>query len=95
MAFTLVIDGRPVDSGTLNLEINGNRYPASKMGALSDEWLFIQDAATIHLPGTSFQPGKNYDVEFKLDLSIPYILLGGEGQPLLASSVVQKTLVCG
>jgi len=77
------------------IEANGNRYPVHQMPELDKEWLFITDAATLHIENNhSLEQGKQYEVALKLDLYIPYIILGPEQKPLLASSVLTKTLSC-
>lgn len=93
MACKASIDGRTVDENDMVIEANGNRHPFSEMPNLYNEWLFITDAATIHVNHT-LEKGKEYNIEFKLDLFIPYILVGKEGSPLLASSTVTKKLTC-
>jgi hypothetical protein len=44
--------------------------------------------------GKPLEKGKFYDVEFKYDLYIPYILVGPEANPLMASSVVSRKFLC-
>jgi hypothetical protein len=95
MRCNAVIDGQAIDENDILIEANGNKYSLHEMPGLSKEWLFIKDAATLHVNHSALlQRGKDYLVEFKLDLFIPYILVGKEGQPLLASSTVTKKLTC-
>jgi hypothetical protein len=95
MSCKAVIDGLTIEEADLVIEANGNRYPFSEMPNLYNEWLFITEGATLHVDNVgSLQKGKEYIVEFQLDLSIPYILVGKEGSPLLASSSVTKKLIC-
>lgn len=95
MSCKAFIDGKPVEGNDLLIEANGNKYPFSEMANLYKEWLFITEAATLHVNNFgSLQKGKEYTVEFQLDLFIPYILVGKEGTPLLASSSVTKKLIC-
>lgn len=90
-----VIDGKTIDGSEMFIEANGNRYPFREMPNLYGEWLFINEAATLHINHSGWlEKGKAYTVEFKLDLFIPYILVGKDGTPLLASSTVTKTLTC-
>lgn len=90
-----IIDGKVVKGSDVFIEANGNKYPFSEMPNLYQEWLFITDAATLHVNGFEpLQKGKEYTIDFKLDLFIPYILVGKEGSPLLASSSVTKKLTC-
>ena len=95
MSCKAIIDGQTIDENNISIEANGNKHPFSEMPNLFKEWLFTTEAATLHIAG--FQPlqkGMEYTVEFKLDLFIPYILVGKEGTPLLASSTVTKKLTC-
>ena len=95
MSCKATIDGQAFDENDVFIEANGNKYPFSEMPNLNKEWLFITEAATLHVNGLEpLQKGKEYSVEFKLDLFIPYILVGREGTPLLASSTVTKKLTC-
>jgi hypothetical protein len=89
-----VIDGNAIDEKDIYVEANDNRYPLSDIAALYKEWLFIKDAATLHVKHQPLQKGKVYKVEFKLDLFIPYIIVDAAGNTLLASSTVTKNLLC-
>ena len=61
---------------------------------LYDEWWFITDAVELRIPRRDAAPGGRHRVELDLGLSIPYLIVGpGEGQPLLASSHTDKTIV--
>lgn len=88
------IDGEAIDEKDVYVEANGNKYPLSDIATLYNEWLFIKDAATLHVDHDSLDKGKNYTVEFKLDLFIPYIIVSAEGNTLLASTTVTKKLNC-
>ncbi|PKQ44544.1 C-glycoside deglycosidase beta subunit domain-containing protein [Confluentibacter flavum] len=95
MDFNLKVNGIPVDEEKVEVEINGKRFPKQKMLELKDEWLFILDQATVHIPMQN--PPKKGDIcsiEFKLDLYIPYILIGPDQHPLLAGTLVTKNLLC-
>ena len=70
------------------------KYPFTEMATLCNEWLFITEAATLHVNHQPLQKGKEYKVEFKLDLFIPYIIVDAAGNTLLASSTVTKSLLC-
>lgn len=89
------IDGQPINENDVFIEANGNKYPFREMPNLYKEWLFITDSATLHVNNFgTIEKGKAYNIEFKIDLFIPYILVGKEGSPLLASSTVTKKLIC-
>jgi hypothetical protein len=88
------IDGVRIDEKNIYVEANGNKYPFSDMTTLYNEWLFIQEAATLHVSHEPLEKGKDYTVEFKLDLFIPYIIVSAEGNTLLSSTTVTKKLNC-
>ncbi|QEC66839.1 hypothetical protein FRZ67_05805 [Panacibacter ginsenosidivorans] len=88
------IDGEGIDEKNIYIEANGNKYPFNEIATQYNEWLFITDAATLHVSHEPLERGKDYTVEFKLDLFIPYIIVSAEGKTLLASSTVTKKLNC-
>ncbi len=89
------INGNPIDEKNISIQANGNRYAISEMPGLDKEWLFITDAATLHIKYPEpINAGQQYEVAFNLDLFIPYILIGPQGNALLASSLVTKKLTC-
>jgi len=95
MDFNLKVNGVDVDDEKVEIEIYGKRFPKNKMLDLKDQWLFILDKATVHVPMQSPpKKGETCQIDFKLDLYIPYILIGPEQNPLLAGTLVTKKLVC-
>jgi Domain of unknown function (DUF6379) len=92
----LAIDGEPVDPGQLEVEANGKTFRFDELEDRYDEWWFTTDAVTLHIPRQGVAPGTRHQVELDLGLLIPYLIVGrdGEGEPLLASSHTDKTLVC-
>jgi hypothetical protein len=93
MDFALKIDGKEVDKNSLKINVNGNKYHYDQLPELDKEWLFILDRGKLEA-AEPLTKGKEYDIEFKYDLHIPYILVGPQAMPLLASSLVKKKLVC-
>ena len=95
MDFHVKFEGKEVDREAVSVEVNGNRYRLSQLPELDKEWLFILDRGTLHVPlDAALEKGKSYNVELKYDLFIPYILVGPDASPLMASSVVIKKLIC-
>ena len=88
------IDGKAIDEKDIYVEANGNKYPLSNIATLYNEWLFIKEAATLHVHHQPLQRGKEYTIAFKIDLFIPYIIVDAAGNTLLASSTVTKSLLC-
>ena len=95
MDFNLKINGKEIDKNDLKIKANGNEYRYDELPELDKEWLFILDRGILEIPTEiPFEKGKAYNVEFKYDLYIPYILVGPQANPLLASSVIHKNLIC-
>src|SRR6478609_2542028 len=59
------IDGKAIDEKDIYVEANGNKYPLSNIATLYNEWLFIKEAATLHVHHQPLQRGKEYTVAFK------------------------------
>lgn len=93
MDFSLKIDGQEIDKNRFRIKVNGNEYTYDQLPELDKEWLFILDRGALDV-AEPLEKGKSYEVEFKYDLYIPYILVGPQATPLLASSLVQKKLIC-
>ena len=94
MSCKTTINDELIDEKNIYVEANGNKYPFSEMATLYNEWLFITDAATLHVNHEPLEKGKDYSIEFKLDLFIPYIIVSADGNTLLASTTVTKKLNC-
>ena len=95
MDFNLKIDGKEIDKNTLKIKANGKEFSYHELPELDKEWLFVLDRGILEVPTEiPFERGKVYDVEFKYDLYIPYILVGPQANPLMASSVIHKNLIC-
>jgi Domain of unknown function (DUF6379) len=92
----LAIDGERVDPEQLEVEANGKTFRFDELEERYDEWWFTTDAVTLRIPRQGVAPGTRHQVELDLGLLIPYLIVGrdGEGEPLLASSHTDKTLVC-
>jgi hypothetical protein len=95
MDFSVKINDELVENDSITITANGNKYTYSEMSELDNEWLFILEKVTIEIPFSKpSKVGGRYEIEFKLDLYIPYILVGPESKPLMAGTVVKKTLIC-
>jgi hypothetical protein len=95
MDFSVKINDELVENNVVSITANGNKYTYSEMPELDNEWLFILEKVTIEIPFSKpSKVGGRYEIEFKLDLYIPYILVGPESKPLMAGTVVKKTLIC-
>lgn len=91
----LTLDGRRIDPAELVVEANGKRFRFEELAERHDEWWFTTDPITLHVPAPHAESGTTHHVELELGLRIPYLLIGGpDGEPLLASSHTDKTLVC-
>lgn len=95
MDFRVKINGEAIDSNVVTIEVDGEQYAYADLAELDKVWLFTLDRATLHVPYPKvLTKGEAYTIEFNLDLYPPYILVGPEAKPLLAGTVVQKTLLC-
>ena len=95
MDFNLKIEGREVDKKQLKVQANGKVFSYDELRELDKEWLFILDRGALQVQwDNALEKGKAYEVEFKYDLYIPYVLVGPQADPLMASSVVHKKLIC-
>jgi hypothetical protein len=90
---TVSIDGETVPTENITFEINGREHALTALPTLHDEWWFILDAATLHLP-TTLTANTPHEITLELGLLLPYILVGPNAEPLLSSSRVTKTLHC-
>jgi hypothetical protein len=91
----LTLDGEHVDPSELTVEANGKTFGFDELERRFDEWWFTTDPVTLHVPRPDAAPGSGHRVELELGLLIPYLIVGGpDGQPLLASSQTDKTVVC-
>lgn len=90
----LKLDGERVEPLTLTVEANGKRFRFDELPERYDEWWFTTDPITLHVPCADAREGIEHRVELELGLLIPYLIVGGpNGEPLLASSRTDKTLV--
>ena len=94
MDFNVKIDGQEIDKNNLKIKVNNKKFKYDELPELDKEWLFILDRGILEVETKPLEKGKTYDVEFKYDLYIPYILVGLEANPLMASSLVHKKLMC-
>ena len=89
------IQGYSADKKKLKIKANGKEFSYNELPELDKEWLFILDKGVLQIQwDDALQKGKAYDVEFKYDLYIPYVLVGPQADPLMASSLVHKKLIC-
>ena len=95
MDFNLKVEGQEVDKKKLKIKANGKVFSYDELPELDKEWLFILDKGVLQIQwDNALQNGKAYDVELKYDLYIPYVLVGPQADPLMASSLVHKKLIC-
>ncbi len=95
MDFKLKIDGEIIDNEKLTIVANEKPFTYDEWQKQYGEYLFILDKAKILFnTNEKSKSGKSYDIEFNLDLYIPYILVGPQAKPLLAGSQIVKSLIC-
>jgi hypothetical protein len=87
----LTVDGRRIDTSTVEVTVNGSRYAFGDLAEKGDEYWFTTDPVVLHVP-VDTAPGREHRVQLLLGLSIPYILTGSDRVPLVAPSSTDKTL---
>jgi len=92
----LHINGQPVAQENCELEYEGKIYAMQDLANHYTDWWFVLDPVVLHIEekNLQLQQGTSYDVAFELGLQIPYVLIGKEEKPLLASARVTKKLLC-
>ncbi|MGN7949697.1 C-glycoside deglycosidase beta subunit domain-containing protein [Microbacterium sp. 22215] len=88
---TVHLDGAPLDLNEARLLLNDKSFPLGEFGSHVDEVWFIQDSGGIHVPGVDIAPGSVHDVTVRMDMRIPYIIVGPE-KALPNSVTVTKQL---
>ena len=95
MDFSLKLNGSEVEYEKIKIEVNGKIFRKDELIDEKNEWLFVLDKAVIHFPMENPPTKGDYcQVEFGLNLYIPYILIGPQSNPLLAGVTVNKKLIC-
>jgi hypothetical protein len=95
MDFNLKIDGQEIDKNHFKIKVNDKKFSYDELPELDKEWLFILDRGILEVQTAKpLEKGKTYNIEFKYDLFIPYILVGPQANPLMASSVIHKDFIC-
>lgn len=95
MDFNLKIDGQEIAKNLMTIKINDKKFRYDELPELDKEWLFILDKGILEVQTEKpLEKGKTYNIAFKYDLFIPYILVGPQGNPLMASSVIHKDFIC-
>jgi Domain of unknown function (DUF6379) len=90
----LTLDGERIPTSELTVEANGETLAFDELQHRYDDWWFTTDAVTLRIPRPKGR-GSSHRVQLDLGLRIPYLIVGGaDGEPLLASSHTDKTLVC-
>jgi hypothetical protein len=90
------INGKIIPHTQMKIELDGENYSLDQIPGLYKTYWFILDPLVMHVIDDTLHltKGDRYEVEVEMGLLIPYVLTGKEEQPLLASSVVSKNLIC-
>ncbi|VXC24647.1 conserved hypothetical protein [Arthrobacter sp. 9AX] len=83
------LDGVPVDSKNLRVELNGKILSLEEFEPLWDEYWFVQDNATILIEGHPAL-GDAVEVRTRINLRSPYIMVAPD-QPLITNTDVTTT----
>jgi hypothetical protein len=69
----VAVDGRPVPTGELRVELAGRSYRVDELPEQWDTLWFIQDRLVVVVPGEPPAEGQQVDVEVTIDLRLPYM----------------------
>src|SRR5919205_232333 len=83
------IDGEPVASDDLRLELEGKTYSLADLPPLYDEWWYVADAAEVRAPKRGGLAAGEHELDVTIFLRIPYIV--ESGHPLVMRERCVKT----
>jgi hypothetical protein len=84
----LTIAGDAVARDAISVDVDGRRLPLDELSGLEDQWWFVQDPLTVHVPADdAVAQGGRVDVDVVLATRIPYIIIGPD------TALVQRTHV--
>lgn len=90
----LTIDDIAIERASLRVNVAGKELALNDLPDLDDEWWFVQDALTVHVPAEHPHPlGAEVDVDVVLSTRIPYIIIGPETALVQRTHVVKKVVV--
>jgi hypothetical protein len=68
------VDGRPVDSDELRIELGGEQYRLAQLPPLHDHWWYVADAAPVTVALDPLAAGNEHELDVTLSMRIPYII---------------------
>jgi Domain of unknown function (DUF6379) len=71
----VTIDGEPVPSDALQLELGERTYRLGDLPPLYDDWWFVADPIVVHTPHAI--EGGEHELDVTIALRIPYIIESG------------------
>ena len=84
----LTINEEVASRESLKVTVGDRQLGLDDLPELDDEWWFVQDALTVHVPSsTPVAPGGHVDVDVTLATRVPYIIIGPD------TALVQRTHV--
>jgi hypothetical protein len=90
----LTIDDVTSERSALRVDVDGRSLGLDDLPALDDEWWFVQDALTVHVPSDRPRPqGAQIDVDVVLATRIPYIIIAPDTALVQRTHVVKKVVV--
>lgn len=90
------INQKIIDLNKATFRLEEKRFNFNDIEKMYNDWWFILDPIYLYTDNTdcSIRPNDLVDLKITIGLSMPYILTGKEGVPLLASSTIHKKLTC-
>jgi hypothetical protein len=90
----LVINDEAASRESLKVTVGDTQLGLDELPELDDEWWFVQDALTVHVPATqAAKAGDEVDVDVTLATRIPYIIIGPDTALVQRTHVVKKVVV--
>jgi hypothetical protein len=93
-AIDLTINEETVTRDSLRVSVGDQRLGLDDLADLDDEWWFVQDALTVHVPSAAAAAqGDQVDVDVTLATRVPYIIIGPDTALVQRTHVVKKVVV--
>jgi hypothetical protein len=90
----LTINNEAATRESLKVSVGGQQLGLDDLPELDDEWWFVQDALTVHVPSAAAAAkGEQVDVDVTLATRVPYIIIGPDTALVQRTHVVKKVVV--
>ena len=90
----LTINNETATRESLKVAVGDQQLGLDDLPELDDEWWFVQDALTVHVPSAAAAAqGEQVDVDVTLATRVPYIIIGPDTALVQRTHVVKKVVV--